>query len=233
MADQSDRTSDGGGLKIIGAGFGRTGTFSLKAALEMLGFGPCYHMSEVLAHPQHIERWEAALKGEAIDWQQLFADYQSCTDWPACTFYAELMQAYPEAKVLLSVRDPERWYESARSTIYRVTHRSYHIADNDTDSISQGLALPPGARESIRMISDLVWDRTFDDKFTDKDQAIAVFNRHIEEVKQRVPAKKLLVYNVKEGWEPLCSFLDVAVPEQPFPHLNDRDSFMQRQRDQH
>jgi hypothetical protein len=227
VADQVGTTNDGGGLKIIGAGFGRTGTYSLKAALEMLGFGPCYHMVEAFAHPQHIEQWEAAGKGQAIDWRQIFAGYQSCTDWPACTFYTQLMQAYPEAKVLLSVRDPESWYESARSTIYPSSHHSHHIAANDAGSPP----LPPGVRESLRMINDVIWDQTFDDKFTDKAYAIEVFNRHNEEVKQRVPAKKLLVYSVKEGWEPLCSFLGVAVPDQPFPHLNDRDSFIQRQRD--
>src|SRR5690242_7699355 len=105
-------------LKVIGAGFGRTGTLSLKVALEELGFGPCYHMIEVFQYPEHAKLWEAATQGKPIDWDQIFANYQATVDWPGCTFYADLMARYPDAKVLLSVRDPETWYESVMSTIY-------------------------------------------------------------------------------------------------------------------
>src|SRR5579884_3535914 len=107
------------GLKIIGAGFGRTGTLSVKAALEELGFGPCYHMIEVFQHPDHLLQWEAATRGEAIDWRKLLEGYQAAVDWPACSFYKQLMEIYPDAKVLLTVRDPEKWYESVISTIYQ------------------------------------------------------------------------------------------------------------------
>ena len=105
-------------MKVIGAGFGRTGTMSLKAALEELGYGPCYHMSEVFEHPKHVEWWEAATRGEAVDWEELFAGYQTSVDRPGAAFYKELMEAYPEAKVLLSVRNPQKWYESTKNTIY-------------------------------------------------------------------------------------------------------------------
>lgn len=108
------------GLKIIGAGVGRTGTLSLKVALEELGYGPCYHMSELLKTPQHLALWEAASRDEPIDWNAIFASYQSAVDWPVCSFYEELMQAYPQAKVILTVRDPESWYESASSTIFQM-----------------------------------------------------------------------------------------------------------------
>ena len=215
MADQPGATHQKwSGLKIIGAGYGRTGTLSLKNALEELGFRPCYHMTELFGKPGADEQWEAIARGGAVDWNTVFEGYQATVDWPACAVYKELMQAYPEAKVLLSVRDPEKWYESVSNTIYRVSHR---------DPLSS----------HARMINALIWEGTFDGKFEDKDYAIAVFLRHIEEVKRQVPAEKLLVYDVKEGWGPLCAFLGVEVPAgTPFPHLNDRVEFMGRVRPQ-
>ena len=186
-------------MKLIGAGFGRTGTTSLKAALEKLGFDPCYHMTEVFAHPDHADFWVAAWHGEPVDWDGVLGDYEATVDWPACTFYKELMRRNPEAKVLLSVRDPERWYESTRSTIYELTFT--------------------GRRSSLA--KDIIWQGTFDGRFEDKSYAIEVFERHNEEVKRHVPRENLLVYEVKEGWGPLCEFLDVPVPDEPFPYLND------------
>lgn len=206
MADQPAQGWNG--LKVIGAGFGRTGTFSLKNALEDLGFSPCYHMVELFDKPGRVEQWDAIAGGAPADWNMLFEGYQATTDWPGCTFYKELMHAYPEAKVLLTVRDPEKWYASAASTIYIASHRN-------PDSVH------------AHMLDTLVWQGTFDGKFEEKDYAIAVFLRHIEEVKQHVPPEKLLVYDVKEGWEPLCAFLGVEVPsEKPFPRLNERDTFL-------
>jgi len=105
-------------MKIIGAGLGRTGTSSLKAALEMLGFGPCYHMQEINKHPEHIPIWLDAVAGKPVDWVTFLQPYQAMLDWPACDHYATLMATYPEAKVLLSVRDPEKWYDSVHETIY-------------------------------------------------------------------------------------------------------------------
>jgi len=213
-------------LKIIGAGFGRTGTLSIKTALEELGFGPCYHMRKVFSHPQHIPRWHAAARGEAVDWQELFKGYQATVDWPGCTFYKELMQIYPDAKVLLTVRDPEKWYESAQSTIYQI--------GNVTPPPYLALLLKlffPHMPQTIQMINTLIWEGTFNGNFADKQYAIQVFNQHIEEVKQHVPPERLLIYNVKEGWEPLCAFLGVEVPQnKPFPHLNERASFFGNRR---
>jgi hypothetical protein len=108
-------------LEVIGAGFGRTGTMSLKVALETLGFGPCYHMTEVFTHPEHVELWRAATQGKPVAWEQIFDGYRATVDWPGCTFYAQLMQRYPDAKVILTVRDPQKWYESVYNTIYRIT----------------------------------------------------------------------------------------------------------------
>jgi Sulfotransferase domain len=225
VTDTSEAAPGQGGLKIIGAGFGRTGTLSTKAALETLGFGPCYHMTEVFNKPTDFALWEAATRGEPVNWHEIFAGYQATVDWPGCAFYADLMQVYPNAKVLLNVRDPEKWYESVSSTIYqtsRGTSRSLLAL-----LFSQVIVrLIPNARHIRGMIQALIWEKTFGGRFQDKDYAIAVFEQHIEEVKQRVPPEKLLVYDVKQGWEPLCAFLGVEIPKDtPFPHLNDRANF--------
>lgn len=193
---------------------------SLKAALEELGFDPCYHMSEVFENSSHADRWNAAALGGQVNWENLLEDYAATVDWPGCSFYEELMEVYPDAKVLLSVRDPERWYESTSNTIYnirRITTSSKFFA-----AVGR---LNPRITSIARMVNGLIWEGTFDGRFEDKQYAIGVFNRHNEEVKERVPKDRLLVYEVEEGWEPLCDFLGVEVPETPFPHLNDSDSF--------
>jgi hypothetical protein len=200
-------------MRLIGAGFGRTGTFSLKTALEQLGFDPCYHMAEVFDKPRHNALWRMAAAGQPVDWDELFAGYQAAVDWPACAFYAQLMEYAPDAPVLLSVRDPEQWYTSVMNTIYQRTGPA------------------PVEDEHGQMIRALIWENTFHGRFEDKPYAISIFERHIAEVKARVPAGRLLVYNVQEGWEPLCRFLGVPVPaDTPFPRLNDTREFQARVR---
>ena len=209
-------------LEVIGAGFGRTGTMSLKVALEELGFGPCYHMREVFEHPEHIELWGAAMQGKPVDWQQIFGNYRATVDWPGCTFYNELLERNPDAKVILTVRDPQRWYESAYNTIYRISGAFYspifYLA---------GLIMPKArqVKRARQFIAELLWERDFDGRFEEREHAIETFERHNEEVRQRVPPERLLVYEVKEGWAPLCDFLGVEVPDRPFPHLNDTEAF--------
>ena len=194
-------------LEIIGAGFGRTGTMSLKVALEELGFGPCYHMIEVFEYPEHVSLWEAAIRGEPLDWEKIFGSYQAAVDWPTAAFYKELMKVYPHAKVLLTIRDPEKWYESTKKTLYPTGDA-------------------PEPSPIMRMATKLVWEQTFDGNFEDRRYAIEVFKRHNEEVKKHVSPERLLVYEVKEGWKPLCEFLGVEIPEEkPFPHLNDTEAF--------
>jgi Sulfotransferase domain len=213
-------------LKVIGAGFGRTGTLSLKAALERLGFDPCYHMRDVFAKPEHAKLWEAAAEGEPVDWEKLLEKYKATVDWPGCTFYEELMQEYPDAKVLLNVRDPDEWYESVMNTIYMYSQREL-----SSPILSLIRLFWPNIRHAGRMIDKIIWEDTFDGKFEDRQYAIEVFNRHNEEVKKRVPAERLLVYELKEGWGPLCEFLDVEEPEgEPFPHLNDTATMQKRVR---
>lgn len=213
-------------LDVIGAGFGRTGTMSLKVALEELGFGPCYHMSEVFAHPEHVELWRTAAQGKPVDWEQIFGGYRAAVDWPACTFYGELMEKYPDAKVILTVRDPQRWYESAYDTIYTITR----AASSSLILYVASLVIPraKGMTRARQMIDEIVWQRDLDGRFEDREYAIETFERHNEEVKQHVPAENLLVYEVGEGWGPLCEFLGVEVPDEPFPHLNDSEVFRRR-----
>ena len=205
-------------MKVIGAGFGRTGTLSLKVALEELGFGPCYHMTELINRPRHATFWQQAIHRQPVDWRAFFQPYQSTVDWPGCTFYRELMAVYPDAKVLLTVREPSKWYNSTEQTIYSVE-----------ESIPRWLRLLLAVVSGNFQVADkLIWQGTFHGRFADRAYAIEVFQQHIVEVKQVVPAERLLVYDVQEGWEPLCRFLGVPVPEgKPFPHLNDTRQFQQ------
>jgi hypothetical protein len=192
---------------------------SLKAALEELGFFRCYHMEEVFKHPDHPVMWSAASRGEPVDWDALFEGYQATVDWPSCAFYQELMRRYPDAMVILTVRDPQKWYESARETIFYASEVFP----------KWGTWLVPPMRRLVRMIHDVIWQGAFQGRFSDRTHALAVFNRHNEEVRRVVPAERLLVYEVKQGWEPLCAFLGAPVPSgKPFPHLNDGAQFRSR-----
>jgi hypothetical protein len=216
-------------MKLIGAGFGRTGTMSLKVALETLGFDPCYHMTEVFAHPEHTGFWISAWREEPADWDGVLGEYEAAVDWPACTFYEELMERHPHAKVILSVRDPERWYESVRNTIYELSvviprHPIYRIGYK---LVSIFVFRGSG---NVDLAGEIIWQGTFDSHFEDKAHAIEVFELHNEEVKRRVPGDRLLVYDVKAGWEPLCQFLGVEVPDEPFPRTNDAAQMRRRLR---
>jgi hypothetical protein len=204
-------------MQVIGAGFGRTGTMSLKGALEQLGFGPSFHMIDVARQPELLPGWQAAVDGKDVDWTQLLDGWGSTVDWPACTFWEQIWQQFPDAKVLLSVRDPEAWYASCQKSI----HASAQAAVKG-ELEGGSVDVSP---EAMKMINGLIWNGTFEGRFDDKAFAIDVFNRHNEDVKRKVPAGKLLVYEIGEGWEPLCEFLEVPVPEAPMPHLNDATSF--------
>ncbi len=206
-------------MQVIGAGFGRTGTLTLKAALEELGVGPCYHMVEVLwGDTSRLPLWQAAANGEEVDWKRVFEGFESTVDWPGCTFWEPLMEVFPEAKVLLTVRDPESWYESARNTIYA------SLIAGQKGELKEGDEEPPSP-EAFQMIASLIWQGTFHGKFEDKPYAIEVFNKHIEEVKRKVPAERLVVHEVKEGWKPLAEMLGVPEPQNEFPRLNDKVAF--------
>lgn len=198
-------------LDVIGVGFGRTGTLSLKAALEQLGFGPCHHMLGLLDRPGEIPLWEEAAAGRA-DWEKVYDGYRSSVDWPGAAFWRELVARNPESKVILTVRDPASWYRSAHGSIYR----SVTAPDDGRDPVFTRL----------RALSlDIVWNGVFGGGFADRDHAVTVFERHIEEVRREVPAGRLLEFHVGQGWEPLCGFLGVPVPGGDFPHHNDGAQF--------
>ena len=200
-------------MQVIGAGFGRTGTLSLKQALEDLGFGPCYHMQEVGRRPSHVRLWlEYAETGNAR-WDELFESFESGVDYPVANVWVELADHYPDARVILTVRDPERWWESTNSTIYGFR----------TAFAPWFLAAVPYLDRFVDMVEKYVWEGLFDGRFTDRDHAISVFNDHADLVRSTCSSERLLEFEVAQGWEPLCAFLDVPVPDKPFPHLNDTD----------
>lgn len=204
------------GLQIVGAGFGRTGTFSLKLALERLGISKCYHMAEVMAHPEHAELWRAAWRG-ANPWERLFDGYAAAVDWPAAAFWPRLMAFYPDAKVLLTVRDAERWYKSASDTIFR--------------SMKDGLRSPdPARRARLAMAHEIIINGTFGGDLDDKANAIAVYQANIAQAHREVPPKRLIVFDPKDGWQPLCRALGLPVPDAPYPHANTTEEFFERWR---
>ena len=210
-------------VEVIGAGLGRTGTKSLQTALETLGYGPCYHMTEVFEHPEHLPIWEAAARGEPVEWERIFEGYRATVDWPGAAFYERLMEAYPQAKVILTVRDSGRWYESARSTIYDVRKPA---SSPLFSLVAHFIPRLRNIRRAALLVSDLVWKQTFGDRFEDRKYALKTFVHINQQVRECVPKDRLLVYEISEGWQPLCDFLGVEPPEDtPFPHLNDTKSF--------
>ena len=204
-------------LKIVGAGFGRTGTLSMKSALEQLGFGPCHHMMEVFGKPDHIAQWQDAADGKAVDWEAVFNGYQSAVDWPVCYFWRELSELYPQAKVLLTLRDPEKWYDSASATIFKGMTKA-------SDDTSGANVTDP----HTLMVRKLIVENTFGGDLSDRAHAIDIFNRHNQEVIDTIPADRLLVFEASQGWEPLCDFLEVPVPETDYPSSNSTADFQKR-----
>ena len=219
-------------LKIIGTGFGRTGTLSLRESLVRLGFGPCDHMLENFEHPERFALWKEALRrkrnGEPIDWRPLLDGYRAIVDWPGAYFWRELIVAHPDARVILTLRDPNRWYESCLATIFSMRARADESARARAMLGLVGLVLPR-LRDGFQVVNDVIWNGTFDERFTDREHALRIFAEHNREVQERVPGERLLVFDVKQGWAPLCAFLGVIVPEgEPFPHVNDAESFQKR-----
>lgn len=192
------------GLKVIGAGLGRTGTASLKVALEQLGIGRCHHMGEVLADPEQMPLWIDAADGSP-DWGRLLGGFTASVDYPSCSFWRELSEEYPDAKIILSTRDPASWFESVNATI---------MAPHFNDFIAP---TPWG-----RMVKRTIWD-TLDGRMGDREFMIDYFERRNAEIQRTVPSDRLLVFEVREGWGPLCDFLEVPVPETEFPRINTRE----------
>lgn len=200
-------------LRVLGAGVGRTGTRSLKVALAQLLDAPCYHMSEVFEHPEHIEVWRAAIAGQLPDWATLFAGYRAAVDWPAAAFWPELTAAYPDALVVLSVRPTLDWWRSAERTIFDLIER------------------PPGsdlvAAEQASMANAMIAAR-FTPDYRDQRAACDAYEAHNGRVRSTLPPERLIEWSPGDGWDPLCAALDLPIPDEAFPHVNTTQEFRER-----
>ena len=200
-------------LKIVGAGFGRTGTLSMKFALEELGFSACYHMIEVRKNPSHPKLWSEAKNKGHTDWSALFEGYQASVDWPSCNFWREQASEFPDSKILLTLRDPSAWYESIMNTIYPSSKKFAESKEKKE-------------REFGQWAMEMIWKSVFQNKMEDRSYVIGKFEKHNEQVIKEVPAERLLVFETGEGWEKLCDFLEVPVPTKVFPKVNTTEQFL-------
>lgn len=202
-------------LKVIGAGFGRTGTLSMKGALEHLGLGPCYHMLEVMNRPENADAWYNVAQSGKANWDQILSGYHSTVDWPACHYWQSLAAHFPDAKVILTVRDEEAWWQSMSKTILR------NFQDGDE-------VVDPARISMRRMTRDLIVERVFSGILDNRDHVLTAYRRNIEAVRAGLPKERLLVFDVAEGWAPLCAFLDLPMPAAPFPRTNTTQDFLDR-----
>jgi hypothetical protein len=212
-------------MKVIGAGLPRTGTLSQKVALEMLGLGPCYHMVNVLADMDQATTWAAALAGKA-DFHEVFADFESSVDWPGSFFYRQLMEVFPEAKVLLSVRPAEDWELSMRETIWAIFYGDHLLND-----LSRARGRVDSAWRSYIEMMEGMWEQSGllgGGATATTGELARAFDAYNQEVIATVPPERLLVWSVNDGWDPLCEFLGVQAPDVPFPRLNDSRQFIER-----
>lgn len=197
-------------IDIIGLGVGRTGTYSLRMAINRLSYGPCHHMEEVLKQMDvQVPLWSETLKGN-MNWSAIYDGYKSAVDWPTAAFYRALIKEYPSAKFILTERSPESWADSFGSTIYKL--------------LAGRAQAPAKMHDWLEMVTEVV-TRTGFPQGLDRDGLMKGFKAHNQAVKETIPEEQLLVYQVKEGWEPLCKFLDEPVPDEPFPRTNNREEF--------
>lgn len=202
------------GLSIIGAGFGRTGTFSVSLALEHLGFGPCYHMDRVFASATELAKWQPIAEGSEPDWDRVFDGFVSTVDWPGATYWKELAEAYPTAKILLTVRPAESWWNSFSKTIRKLIQKRESYEDEHKRAV-------------LQFANTIIAEQTCGGDLDDKSAVIAAYQQRIDEVIDSVPADRLLVFDVRDGWEPVCRFLGVPVPAIEFPSSNNKEEFWQ------
>jgi hypothetical protein len=203
-------------LEVIGPGFGRTGTNSLKLALEHLGYGPCHHMFEVRDNPEQLPHWERAAAGAKMDWDAVFDGYRSQVDWPGARYWRELVAHYPKAKVVLSVRDPSEWHDSVQATILKFL-------------AARGQHPTPHVNALCEMGHETVDMQVFGGRLAEGDHAVRVFNQHLADIRSTVQPDRLLVVSPRDGWEPLCRFLNVPVPDMPYPKTNSSKEFVDEQ----
>ncbi len=211
-------------IKIIGAGLPRTGTNTLRESLEILGFSKTYHMKQLLVHPENLHYWTTLKATGTTNWDALYDGYEATVDFPCYPWYKEHMTQYPDAKVILSTRPFENWYTSFYSTIWK----AQNPPDAERAAMGERIAADPRLQSVMKVMGfskQAMTEDHFQGKFLDKEFMEKVFNDHHEEVKRHVPADKLLVYEVTEGWEPLCEFLGAEVPNEPLPHTNKKEDF--------
>lgn len=202
-------------LQVIGSGFGRTGTKSLKQALEMIGFGPCHHMMEVRVTPGQLDFWCDIAERKPVDWHKVFKGFRAAVDWPSCNYWREMAAAFPEAKIIHSTRPPEQWWASFSKTI--------------ADSLSTPPATDDPDRLRHRRMTEVIINQdVFGGRMTDKAVALEAFRRREAEVRAAVPPEKLLVMRPEDGWAELCPFLGVPVPAEPYPFTNTTAEFRER-----
>ena len=199
-------------LSVVGAGFGRTGTMSIKMALEHLGLGPCHHMEEVFANPAQLPNWQAAADGQQVDWDNVFSGYNSAVDWPSAHYWRELADFYPNSRILLSVRPAERWWASFSGTIKKILEIKDTIPEEYPRSVAD-------------MGYKIIAQQTFASAMDDKTTVLSAYQKRIDDVKQVIPADRLLIFDVSDGWAPLCNFLNLPVPDSDFPRSNSKGEF--------
>jgi hypothetical protein len=193
-------------LKVIGTGFGRTGTDSMREALEILGFGPCHHMRELIKDPEHESLWRSVVAGAAPDWEILLGGYASCVDWPSAYYWPQLIEEFPQAQVILTFRTAESWWASFEKTILPGI-----LSFTETKYKSKS--------------GELIGPRVFHDRPDDREHCLAVYEANVAAVKEKVPAERLLIHELGDGWEPLCAHLDVPMPDIPYPNSNSTSKF--------
>jgi Sulfotransferase domain len=200
-------------LRVVGAGLGRTGTHSLKLALEQLLGAPCYHMMETFGRPDDLGVWHAAINGDPPDWAEFLSEYAAAVDWPAAAFWHELSDAFPDAVVLLSSRSSaDAWWKSANDTIFQVAKRT--IPPEHADAMGAQLA----------MVDDM-FTKTFTTHWADAAEAKQAYEQHNAEVRATIAPARLVDWHPGDGWAPICAALSVPVPDDPFPHVNSTSDF--------
>lgn len=203
-------------LEIVGAGFGRTGTHSLKLALEQLGFGPCHHMFEIRDNPDQLPAWENAAEGIAPDFDLIFEGYRAQVDWPGARYWRELAEVYPQSRIILTVRDPQEWFDSIEASLVPLVR-------------ARGTHPNPFVNRLLGMADRIVAQGVFGGDMANRGRAIEIFERHCEDVRATIEPERLLVFNVSQGWDPLCAFLGVDVPSEPFPWTNSSRTFREKE----
>lgn len=214
-------------IKVIGVGGPRTGTATLKEALEIIGFGKCYHMEWLFNHQEDLKYWHELFDTGTTNFDRLFDGFQSTVDFPGYLNYQALFKQYPTAKFVLNDRDPEAWYESAKHTVHSVTPQTF------TQKLKMLRKMIFSRRfrrlaQSFRLVEKYLWKGKYNGEFQNKEKTIARYKAFQEEVINTIPAEQLLVYKVSDGWEPLCEFLEVPIPEEVFPHKNKRKNFQEK-----